>query len=416
MASPEFRGKLKNGDLSYRLRVANGRLKNGKTKYSIKTITVSKDLTDAKRNKLLLEETVKFEEEIKRGKHTNGIVFFREYAKDWLYTKKRLAPSTYRDYQGTVKKLVDEFGQYKLNEITSIMIIKFYEKLRETGNNKNDITKGLSEKTIKNIHDVLNNIFECAVEDDLIYKNPLRGKNFPAPKPIKKDIKFLDEEDIVKFAMLLKNEKLIYQCITRMCLDNGARIGEIQALEWKDINFKTGDVSITKTLQKVSGIDGLIEKPPKTKNSIRVVRIGEDTLNLLLQLKKEQEEKKNKLGDLWQSKIELKDANKKTFIKDNDKIFTQWNGLPIYPTTYRDWLSKFCKRNNLKQISPHSLRHTFATLSVEENQPINAISKILGHSNITTTSNIYIKATDKSKEILSNVMTNKMSSFFEIKK
>lgn len=411
MAKAEFIGTLKNGDLSYKLRVANGRLANGHTKYAKKNIRIPKGTSDAKIRKMLEEETFRMEEEIKSGKYTKGNAFFKQYSSDWLITKKQLAPSTYLDYSNTVNRLNEEFGQYKLDEITMIMVIKFYDKLRTKGTNKNNQEKGLSEKTIKNIHDVFSNILDCAVDDELINKNPLRNKHFPTPKPVKKEIVFLDDNDIVKLAQELSKEKLKYQCMVRIALETGLRIGEINALEWKDIDFTTGAIQITKTIQRISGM-GLVEKPPKTKNSTREVFIGDDVCNLLKEHKKEQEELKKIMGDLWHYKIELKDAKGNTIIKDNDKLFTQENGKPINPCTCCHWLKKYTKKYNLKGYTPHSFRHTFATLSLEENQPINAISKTLGHSNISTTSNIYIKTTDKSKEVLSTVMANKMSGLF----
>lgn len=416
MAQATKRRTLSNGDITYTLRVANGRLKSGKTKYSKKSFTVSKDLSESKIKKLLEEETFKFELEIKRGRCTNGVVFFKEYTNNWLYIKKQsnLAPMTILDYERTVNRLIDCFGQYRIDEITMIMIVKFLNNLRSKGANKNNPNKGLSEKTIKNVYDVLYNIFDCAIDDDILYKNPLKAKHFPKPKPVKKDIVFLDEQDITKLANALYTDKvnLKYQCMSRIALGTGARIGEIQALEWNDINFKTGFISINKTIQRISSI-GTIEKPPKTKNSIRIVQVGKDVLDLLIELKKEQEETKNKLKDLWLENIVLYNEKGNQFIKENDKIFTQWNGKPIYNGTFGSWLKKFTMKHNLKPYTPHSFRHTFATLSLEEQQPINAISKTLGHSNITTTSNIYIKTTDKSKEVLSIVMSEKLKDIFE---
>lgn len=413
MAKAEFRGKLKNGNLSYRLRSANGRLKNGRTKYTFKTIAVSKDLSEAKKNKLLEEETYKLEEELKKGRGTNGNIFFSKYAEDWLIVKKSsITPSTYYDYSNTVKRLNEGFGQYKITEITNIMIIKFYEKLRQEGANKNN-GKALSEKTLKNIHDVLKNILDCAIEDEIIFRNPIT-KSFPIPKPLKKEIEFLDTKDLILLAKALKDDQvdLKYLCITRLLIGTGARIGEIQALEWNDIDFTTGCVSITKTIQHIGGI-GIIEKAPKTDNSKRNVYIGVDVLNLLKEYKDSQDKEKQKLRDIWHNTIDLYDEKGKKIIKQNNKLFTQWDGKPINACTYAAWLKKLTKRHNLKPYTPHSFRHTFATLSLEEGQPINAISRTLGHSNISTTTNIYVKTTDDAKKELSNVMASKMSDIFD---
>lgn len=419
MVKPILIRKNKTGDETYLLRVANGRLKSGKTRYEKRSYTVSKDLSETQKKKLLEKETFMFEEEINKGRNTTGIVYFKAYSNIWLYAKKQsnLAPMTICDYERTVNRLNDEFGQYRVDEITGIMVMKLLEKLRTKGSNKNNKNKGLSEKTLKNIYDVLYNIYECAIDDEKVNKNPLKSKNFPKPKPTKKDIVFLDEEDVVKLATALIEDKvdLKYQCMASIALGTGARIGEIQALEWKDIDFKTGKVSITKTIQRITTM-GIVEKAPKTKNSVREVYIGEDVLDMLKEHKVEQEETKKKLGDLWLNTIELTDAKGKPFTKQNDKIFTQWNGKPIYNGTFGYWLKKFTDKHNLKPYTPHSFRHTFATLSLEENQPINAISRTLGHSNISTTSNIYIKTTNKSKEVLSTVMTNKMSMIFNLKR
>lgn len=415
MVKPVLKTILKNGDLSYTIRVVNGRLTSGKTKYAKRTITIPKEYSESKKRKELEEATYKFEEEIKKGLLIQGNTFFKEYSEDWLYTKKGLAPSTYHDYENTVNRLKEEFGHYKLEEIKSLMLIKFFEKLRIDGSKKKTGKKGLSEKTIKNIYDILYNIFECAIDDEVLYRNPLKRKSFPKPKPVRKPIVFLDENDIVKLAKALKidNVDLKYQCMIRIALGVGARIGEIEALEWSDVNFKTGVIKITKTIQNISGL-GTVEKPPKTKNSIREVMIGQDVIELLKEHKKEQEQTKNNLGDLWQNDIEVKDAKGNTIIKQNDKIFTQWDGKPIYNGTFGKWLKKFTKKHGLKPYTPHSFRHTFATLSLEANQPINAISRTLGHSNISTTTDIYVKTTDKSKETLSSVMSNKMNDIFHL--
>ncbi|MGN0452086.1 MAG: tyrosine-type recombinase/integrase, partial [Acutalibacteraceae bacterium] len=102
---------------------------------------------------------------------------------------------------------------------------------------------------------------------------------------------------------------------------------------------------------------------------------------------------KFKLGDQWQ---------------ENGKVFTQWNGKPIYPGTVSKWFSAFIKKNNLPPIHLHSLRHTNATLLIASGADLRTVSKRLGHSNMTTTSNIYthaIKSADeRAAELLGDIL------------
>jgi len=121
----------------------------------------------------------------------------------------------------------------------------------------------------------------------------------------------------------------------------------------------------------------MITKEPKTKSGIRELSIGDTVCQLLREYKMWQLQERFKVGDQWNS---------------TDRLFTQWNGLPIHPDTFTDWFSKFIKRNNFPPVTLHSLRHTNATLMIAEGTDVCTVSKRLGHANTSTTLNVYAHA------------------------
>jgi len=127
----------------------------------------------------------------------------------------------------------------------------------------------------------------------------------------------------------------------------------------------------------------IITKDPKTKTSTRDFTLSTSACQLLKDYQEWQNDQKERLGDQW---------------IENDRLFVQWNGKPIYPDTVTDWFAGFIKRSGLPYVTLHSLRHTNATLMIAEGADICTVSKRLGHANTATTLNIYAHAL-KSKDI-----------------
>ncbi|MBD9050098.1 site-specific integrase [Ruminococcus sp.] len=137
----------------------------------------------------------------------------------------------------------------------------------------------------------------------------------------------------------------------------------------------------------------MITKEPKTKSSKRTMKISNDMLKRLKIYQAWQSEQRIKIGSEW---------------NDTDRLFTQWNGLPMYPDSLTKWFKLFLKRHNLRQVTLHSLRHTNATLMIAEGTDIRTVSGRLGHSNTSTTLNIYthaLKSKDtQAAEILNDIL------------
>lgn len=154
-----------------------------------------------------------------------------------------------------------------------------------------------------------------------------------------------------------------------LCLTTGLRIGEVCALKWDDINIDSGSILVRKTLERIYVIDGkkkytkLIIDSPKTKNSIREIPMTAELLQMMKQLKK--------------------------LVVAHYYVLTNEN-KPIEPRTYRNYYKKLLHELDIPQLKFHGLRHSFATRCIESNCDYKTVSVILGHSNISTTLNLYV--------------------------
>ena len=152
---------------------------------------------------------------------------------------------------------------------------------------------------------------------------------------------------------------------------------------------------------------------PKTKTSIRTINVPKECLDILMEYKYWQDEEKLKLKDLWNNTITLKSADNKEFTKKNNKIFTQWNGNPMFPDSINNYIKKLCIRHKLKTFTPHSLRHTYTSILLRAGLPVNLVSKMLGHNNSTTTLNIYAHIFKDDKSLASNTISSEINKILK---
>ena len=388
----------KRGKNSYRLIVSEGYDLHGKPLIHRKTVHGTKKEAEV--------ELAKFVTEVQNGLVIDGKALrFSEFVEIWKrdYGSKELAPSTYKRYCRMLEtRLLPYFGRFYINKIKPTDIMKFYDLLekdtqlvRKQGNNGEKTKKPLSGKTILEHHRLLRAMLHRAVYWQLIVSNPAERVQPPRAKKPKR--RSYDDEQT---KILLENlEKLTvedtkYKVAIILTIFTGVRLGELMGLEWQDVDFRNGIISINRSSQYLSDM-GVFTKVPKTESSIREIAIPEFIISLLEEYKLWYDEQKSIVGDFWH---------------ESNRLFVQDDGKPIHPSTISKWFEQFVKKIGLPVINFHGLRHTNATLLISQQVDVATVSARLGHAQITTTYNFYVHPLKSHDRTAGNVLENLLIS------
>jgi len=276
----------------------------------------------------------------------------------WKADKKQyVKKSSYSAYILLIENhLLPAFGDKCSIEETDVQAFVFQK-----------LTEGLSQKTIKDILIVLKMVLKFGAKNRLFEYTPF-DIQYPTERE-KQSIEVLSRANQKKIMNFIQENFTFRNLGVYICLSTGIRIGEICALTWNDIDAETGIIYVRKTIQRIYIIeDGkrhteLLLDTPKTKNSIRDIPMTKDLLKMLKPLKKV--------------------LNNNFFVLTNDT-------KPTEPRTYRNYYKKMMENLNIPELKFHGLRHSFATRCIESNCDYKTVSVILGHSNISTTLNLYV--------------------------
>lgn len=295
-----------------------------------------------------------------KGKTINQIT------EEWKEEKKKyVKKSTYAAYQLLIQNHIKPyFGDlYEVNE----------EKVQQFVFDKLDA--GLSEKTIRDIIIVLKMILKFGIKNGYLEYIQIDAR-FPS-KQERKNLDVLSKADQKKFMEHLRNNFTFKNLGIFICLSTGMRIGEICGLRWCDVDTAEGVIKVRHTLQRIYIIEGetrhteLLLDTPKTANSVRDIPMSSELLKMLKSL--------NKV------------VNENYYVISNDI-------KPIEPRTYRNYYKKLCKQLDIPELKFHGLRHSFATRCIESKADYKTVSVLLGHSNISTTLNLYVHPNKEQKK------------------
>lgn len=308
---------------------------------------------------------------------------YSEYLDFWYrnYAEKKLKYNSYTSYKRLLKNhIMPGLGGYKIKEISPGVIQKFLDAKAD---------EGLSNNTLSAIRNLISLTFKHAVYPyQILIENPAKYMTLKSKSQLVKDLELITLEDYKKILELYPVSNR-YNLIIQIAFFTGMRIGEISALTWKDIDMRNKIIRVSKTYVSI-GRGKFVLNSPKTVASNRSIPFGSSLYTILKNHKLEQKRNRLKYGEAY---IE----------NEYDFVTTDMNGQHINVTHIPDFNRQV--RNKLKiNFYFHMIRHLHATLLIESGANIKDVSIRLGHSDISTTMNIYSHVTKKMQDETVNML------------
>jgi integrase len=371
---------------SWRLTVETGYGPNGNRLRERKVVTIE-DKTLLKTKKKLQEylddEYHKFKQEvqselyIKPAKMTLNDFVEREWKVK--YAEEELSPLTFKTYSHHLKNhVIPSIGHHNIEEIVPMHLVSLMNALSKPGARKDGRGELLSPRTRQYIYDVMRNVFTQAVGWKLIKTNPLDG--IKKPKAEKKKASYYESDEAQAVIDALYDEPIMWRIFCLGSILGGFRRGESIALEWTDILFDLGAIHIRKSISLT--VAGKAAEKGTKNNEDRKVQMPLWYMEELKSYYSVWKQEKEDVKDKWEG-------------QDRQYLFHRGYGKPLYHTTPSAWWKEFVERHKLKYVSLHSLRHSSATLLIEQGASLKAIQERLGHKQHQTTADIYSHVTKK---------------------
>ena len=318
----------------------------------------------------------------------NDIVFM-DYIKDYIkHKEKELSPSVYNTYMRTWDTMHKFFGdKLKLKDVTYQHLLEYYDYLKNERGNKNI--------TVKHHAVILSPALRQAYRDDLIPKNPYEF--MPHIKREKSVMSYYKKEELEELFKYTDNSPL--KLIVRVAAYYGFRRSELVGLKWDAIDFESKMITIK---HKVLSVDGklYLSDTLKTTASHRTLPLLPEIEKLFLERKQEIEHNQKLFGKSYNHKYD-------------DYVFVDDIGDLFNPDQVSDRFNNILKRNHLKHIRFHDLRHSCASLLVASKVPMKNIQEWLGHSNFNTTADVYSHLDYTSKFESAGAISNALTKTIE---
>jgi integrase len=293
-----------------------------------------------------------------------------EYMNYWLenYAKVSCRHTTYSVYtQRTTRYVLPAIGRIKLKDLKTIHLQKMYADLLKNGAKYR--SGGISPMTIRHVHGMMHKALENAVRWQIVPRNVAQLVELPRVE--KKETVVLTKEQVQQLVEAAKGHELYIPIL--LAVTTGMRYAEIFGLAWKDIDFEKRTIHVRQQLVRTRGEYRLTE--PKTKSSERIISLSESLVAPLRRHKSEQAQQKLLYGP--------------DFNKDGLVCCRPEDGLPYSATPVRRKFDSLLEKAGLPRVRIHDLRHTVATLLLEQGVHPKVVSELLGHANIGITLDRY---------------------------
>jgi integrase len=238
--------------------------------------------------------------------------------------------------------------------------------------------KGLASRTVRHCHAVLHNALNEAVRQDLLDRNPT--SDVTAPRIVRKELCTLSRDQVKQ--LLSVSEGGRWHALWGLLVTTGMRLGEACALRWNDVDFVRGVATVQRSVQRQRG-KGLLFVEPKTAGSRRAIRLPQGTMDMLKAHWDVVEHIRGSAGEPW---------------REHSLIFPALTGGPLDPSRVNTALHNDLHRAGLPRLRVHDLRHTAATLLLEEGTHPKVVQDLLGHSTIAMTLDLYSHVTPRLQE------------------
>ena len=300
-----------------------------------------------------------------------------------LYAKQNIRESTQLQYSYFMNHLIiPQIGEVPLSQLTGLRLQILYQDLRTNGrvHSQKRTSSGLSPKTVRCVHMLLHAALEQAVRSGIIPKNPTM--ECKPPKLERKEMKVIQPEQIGDYLHAAAERNVLPLFFLK--LTTGLRRGELLALLWSDLDMQNRSISVTKSVSRLNG--ELVVSQPKTQHSIRTLLIPQQAVDLLVQ----------------EHSLHL----------NNPYMFpSPTTGTMYSPETVARIHKRILRDAGLEDCRFHDLRHTFATLALQNGVDIKTLSGMLGHYSSGFTLDTYTHVTRKMQE----EAAEKMGQFMEMK-
>lgn len=389
MAHIEKRGN------SYRIRASAGFRVDGRRVQPSMVWTPEPGMTARQIEKELNRQAVLFEEQCQGMAENSGHIKFGIFVEQYMteYAKADLRHKTVSGYESLKGRIVEEFGHLYLDKITPRQIKAFIAKLGQPGANM--VTgKPLSPKTRVNYLSFLSSIFSYAVDMEMIPSNPCTNIKGPKKEKTTKHTKewYTIEEAAALLSSMQADAPLKYLAFFTLAIFCGYRREELLGFEWSDIDFQNRLISVNRASLHTKE-HGIYTDVPKTESSRRVLKQPQIVFDVLRRLRAEQAAVRLSIGDQW---------------KGSNRLFTTADGAPMHPNTPYTWLRRYCESHGHRFLGIHAFRHLNAAILINTGADAQTVAANLGHSQVSTTLNIYAYEFAEAKAAASQAVADKI--------